>query len=244
MCQLTRQTGRPTYDYRLYFDAQSVVTVTTGVTEEREGEQAHLTRKIGLVVGPLIGAAGIGVLALAAGGSAALADSPATVCSNPTSCVTGDPVLASVTVQSATAATLSGTAMSFGTLLPGNTATGTETYSVGTNDASGAYVTATWDDSLISATQVGSLVSVPANEGQNTTGFVQDEMLTPSGTYYDQGMVNLSTLSCNGQSGLCQQDTDIPWSALSVTPAAGAGGTAATFAYDATGGVDPADGSQ
>lgn len=52
-------------------------------------------------------------------------------------------------------------------------------------------------------------------------------------------MVNLSTLRCNGSSGFCTQDTDIPWSAISVTPAAGAGGTAATFAYSATGRVDP-----
>jgi hypothetical protein len=42
--------------------------------------------------------------------------------------VTGDAVLASVDIQSATAATLSGSSMSFGTVLPGNTVTGTETY--------------------------------------------------------------------------------------------------------------------
>jgi hypothetical protein len=153
--------------------------------------------------------------------------------------VTGDPVLASVDVQSSTAATLTGTSMSFGTLLPGNTATGTETYSVGTNDAAGANVTATWDDSMITGNEVSSLVTVPADLGSNTTGFTQDELLTPSGSFYDQGMVNLSTLRCQGAAGICTQDTDIPWSQLSVTPDPSANGTATTFAYDATGGIDP-----
>lgn len=198
----------------------------------------HLTRKIGLVMGPLIGAAGLGVLALAAGGSAALASAPVTVCSNPTSCVTGDPVLASVNVQSATAATLTGSAMSFGNTLPGNTVTGTESYSLGTNDAAGAYVTATWDDSMITANNVGSLVTLGSGAGV-TTGFNAANLLTPAGGLYDHGMVNLSSLRCNQNQNMCTQDTDIPWSALSVTPDPNGNGTAATFAYDATGGVDP-----
>jgi hypothetical protein len=194
-------------------------------------------RRVGLIAGPLVGAAGIGVILLASGG-AALASAPATVCSNPTSCVTGDPVLASVDVQSSTSATLTGSAMSFGTLLPGNTATGTETYQVGTNDAAGAEVTATWDDSMITGNEVDGLVTLVPT-GQTSTGFEMNELLNPTGAYYDQGMVNLSTLHCNTNSNTCNQDTDIPWSALSVAPAAGAGGTAATFAYSTTGGLDP-----
>ncbi|MGB6457627.1 MAG: hypothetical protein WBH47_24405 [Streptosporangiaceae bacterium] len=123
-----------------------------------------------LIIGSFIGMAGMTAILAGAGTGIASASTPATVCSNPTSCVSGDPVLASVDVQSATAATLSGSAMSFGTILPGNTTTGTESYTIGSNDAAGAYVTATWDDSEIVASAVGQspgagLVNVPTISG-------------------------------------------------------------------------------
>lgn len=185
-------------------------------------------------------------IALASGGTALADGSPATTCTSPTSCVTGDPVLASVDIQSATAATLSGTAMTFGStsgVLPGNTVTGTETYSVGTNDAAGAYVTATWDDSEIVAKYTSGLV--PATT-QNNAGFTSTcgalgSGSAGSGANYDQGMVNLNTIGCSQGGAFGAVNSYIPWSAISVTPASGAGGTAATFAYSSTGGVDPVE---
>jgi hypothetical protein len=217
----------------------------TGGTAEREGEQVHLTRKIGLVLGPVVAAAGIGALALAAGGSAALA-SGQPVCTSAASCVTGDPVLASVNVPSSTEATLSGMAMSFGNVLPGNTGTGTETYQVGTNDDNGAQVTATWDDSEIVEQDTNGLVApVPAgsstDQGFSTVCQYLGNPTSPGvGGNYNLGMVDLNTIGCtpNGDSA-GQAANYIPWSALSVVPAAGANGTPMTFAYDATGGVDP-----
>jgi hypothetical protein len=203
-----------------------------------------LTRKIGLVMGPVIGAAGIGVLALAAGGGAALAASgPGTVCTGAisASCTFGSPVLSSVTVPSSTSLTVGSTSMSFGNVLPGNTGTGSVTYTLSDNDGNGVNVDAAWDDSMITGNTVGSIITVPANTGGGpSTGFQTGELLKTSDTHYDQGLTDLTSLACtsSGTSGSCTQGADIPWSDVSVA-AGDLGGFTGAFAYNATGGLDP-----
>jgi hypothetical protein len=184
--------------------------------------------------GALLGLSGLAAIVASAGGSALAAGTPGSV--------VGNPVNASIVVESATGLTLSGSPLAFSDDTGyGGTHTATENYTVATNDANGYYSEVAGDTTDL---PTSTFSDFPSSACGATGGpaAISDTPAFMSAASPD-GFLDAATATCSSQTGgpggggTWVAHNFIPWSALTLTAQAGTeAGVPQPFVSTATGG--------